>query len=293
MATCDKGLPAMMIALAGIDAPIFRPCIDSRWCHATGFGFGEDAGAGSNHRRPLSHTASSASSGGVGTSAAAPAARPGGGCQFLGTAATAQVVSGGAWPVAAALPRSRRRVEAVWKDMPRAVPRPRWCSTWPKPGGITTKRRPHRAASVRNAMAVHAAFGGSTNLLLHLPCRGFRRGSAAPHRSRSGLSVNRRVPRLVDVLPNGPRMPSDRARVSAAGGVPEVMLHLQPRLGLLANIGALTASRRSPSTTVLDCLGGQSANGAAELPGPACRRETESTAGRRHHGLGQSPRPRA
>jgi putative YjhG/YagF family dehydratase len=43
------------------------------------------------------------------------------------------------------------------------------------------------------------------------------------------IAVNRRVPRLVDTLPNGPH-PTVRAFL--AGGVPEVMLHLR-RLGLL------------------------------------------------------------
>jgi len=38
--------------------------------------------------------------------------------------------------------------------------------------------------------------------------------------------VNRRVPRLVDVLPNGPRN-HPTLRVYLAGGVPEVMLHLR------------------------------------------------------------------
>ena len=51
------------------------------------------------------------------------------------------------------------------------------------------------------------------------------------------IRVNRRVPRLVDTLPNGPH-PTVRAFL--AGGVPEVMLHLG-RLGLL-DLEALTVS---------------------------------------------------
>ena len=86
------------------------------------------------------------------------------------------------------------------------------------------------AASIRNAMAVHAAFGGSTNLLLHVP--------AIAHAARirrptvdDWNAVNRRVPRLVDALPNGP-VGHPTVQVFLAGGVPEVMLHLR-RLGLL------------------------------------------------------------
>lgn len=79
--------------------------------------------------------------------------------------------------------------------------------------------------SIQNAMAVHAAFGGSTNLLLHLPAiahsAGVRRPTAA-----DWAEINRRVPRIVDVLPNGPRH-HPTVRVFLAGGVPEVMLHLR------------------------------------------------------------------
>jgi dihydroxyacid dehydratase/phosphogluconate dehydratase len=58
--------------------------------------------------------------------------------------------------------------------------------------------------------------------------------------------VNRRVPRLVDALPNGPH---PTVRVFLAGGVPEVMLHLR-ELGLLA-LDALCATG-APLGDVLD-----------------------------------------
>src|SRR5206468_3688418 len=91
-------------------------------------------------------------------------------------------------------------------------------------------------AALRNAMAVHAAFGGSTNLLLHVPAIAHAAGLPRPA-VEDWVEVNRRVPRLVDVLPNGPH-PTVRAFL--AGGVPEVMLHLAG-LGLL-DLGALTAT---------------------------------------------------
>ena len=85
-------------------------------------------------------------------------------------------------------------------------------------------------AAIRNAMVVYAAFGGSTNLILHLPAiahaAGLRRPVAA-----DWAEVNRQVPRLVDALPNGPRN-HPTVQVFMAGGVPEVMLHLR-RLQLL------------------------------------------------------------
>src|SRR5262249_49108915 len=84
--------------------------------------------------------------------------------------------------------------------------------------------------AVRNAMAVHAAFGGSTNLLLHLPAAAHAAGLRRPS-VEDWSAVNRRVPRLVDALPNGPRN-HPTIQVFLAGGVPEVMLHLR-RAGLL------------------------------------------------------------
>jgi putative YjhG/YagF family dehydratase len=93
-------------------------------------------------------------------------------------------------------------------------------------------------ASVRNAMVVHAACGGSTNLLLHIPAVAFAAGLARPTVDQWS-EVNRSVPRFVSVLPNGP-VNHPTVRVFLAGGVPEIMLHLRD-LGLL-DLGVLTVS---------------------------------------------------
>jgi putative YjhG/YagF family dehydratase len=95
-------------------------------------------------------------------------------------------------------------------------------------------------AALANAMAVFAAFGGSTNLLLHLPAIAHAAGLSRPSVA-DWTRVNRAVPRLVDVLPNGP-VGHPTVRVFLAGGVPEVMLHLR-ELGLLRQ-EALTAHGR-------------------------------------------------
>ena len=55
--------------------------------------------------------------------------------------------------------------------------------------------------------------------------------AAAANRVRIGRAINRAVPRLVDALPNGPKNFAT-VQVFLAGGVPEVMLHLR-RAGLL------------------------------------------------------------
>jgi putative YjhG/YagF family dehydratase len=85
-------------------------------------------------------------------------------------------------------------------------------------------------AAIQNAMAVHAAFGGSTNLLLHLPAIAHAAGLKRPV-AADWAHVNRQVPRLVDALPNGPGNFAT-VQVFLAGGAPEVMLHLR-RAGLL------------------------------------------------------------
>jgi putative YjhG/YagF family dehydratase len=156
---------------------------------------------------------------------------PGGGCQFLGTAATSQVVGealGLSLPHSALAPSG----QPVWLDMARRSARALVALSR---RGLTG-RDILTDASVRNAMAVHAAFGGSTNLLLHVPAIAHAAGLRRPT-VEDWIDVNRRVPRLVDTLPNGPH-PTVRAFL--AGGVPEVMLHLR-RLGLL-DVSVLTVT---------------------------------------------------
>ena len=79
-------------------------------------------------------------------------------------------------------------------------------------------------------MVVHAAFGGSTNLLLHVPAIAHAAGLRGPTVD-DWMRRQPQVPRLVDALPNGP-VGHPTVRVFLAGGVPEVMLHLR-ELGLL------------------------------------------------------------
>ena len=90
--------------------------------------------------------------------------------------------------------------------------------------GITTQQIVTQR-SIANAMVVHAAFGGSTNLLLHIPAIAHAAGLTRPT-VEDWIAVNRKTPRLVDALPNGP-VGHPTVRVFLAGGVPEVMLHLR------------------------------------------------------------------
>lgn len=220
VATCDKGLPAMMLALAGAkDLPgvivpggVTLPPTE-----------GEDAGKIQTIGARFAHgEISLEEAAALGCRACAS---PGGGCQFLGTAATAQVVAealGIALPHSALAPSG----QPVWLDMARRSAR---AAVALRARGIAG-RDILTDAAVRNAMMVHAAFGGSTNLLLHVPAIAHAAGLKRPA-AADWAAVNRQVPRLVDVLPNGPEN-HPTVRVFLAGGVPEVMLHLR-RLGLL------------------------------------------------------------
>jgi len=228
VATCDKGLPAMMMALAGMRD---LPCLLVPGGVTLPPTNGEDAGAVQTIGARFAHgiiTLEQAAE--LGCRACGS---PGGGCQFLGTAATSQVVGealGLALPHSALAPSG----ELVWTDL--AVQSARALVELERRG--LKSRDVLTDASIRNAMVVHAAFGGSTNLLLHIPAIAHA-AKLRPPTIEDWIAVNRKVPRLVSVLPNGP-VYHPTVRVFLAGGVPEVMLHLR-RLGLL-ELGALTAS---------------------------------------------------
>jgi putative YjhG/YagF family dehydratase len=229
VATCDKGLPAMMMALASQhDYPtVLVPG-----------GVMLAGEAGEEDTAKVQTIGARFAQGEITLEQAAEAgchacASPGGGCQFLGTAATSQVVGealGLSLPHAALAPSG----QPIWLDMARRSAKALLNLS---NRGINTKDV-ITEASVRNAMAVHAAFGGSTNLLLHTPAVAFHAGVKRPTID-DWTHFNRSVPRLVDALPNGP-VGHPTVRVFMAGGVPEVMLHLR-ELGLLA-LDALTAS---------------------------------------------------
>ena len=231
VATCDKGLPAMMMALASAGAypAVLVPGGVTLLPEA-----GEDAGKVQTIGARFAQqqiTLEYAQE--VGCRACAS---PGGGCQFLGTAATAQVVGealGLSLPHTALAPSG----QAIWLDAAKRSARAIMRLHEMKLGA----RDVLTDGSVRNAMVLHAAFGGSTNLLLHLPAVAFSAGLKRPTRS-DWEAVNREVPRLVDALPNGPRGFAT-VQVFLAGGVPEVMLQLR-EAGLL-DTGARTVSGES------------------------------------------------
>jgi putative YjhG/YagF family dehydratase len=236
VATCDKGHPAMMMALAACNLPavVVPGGVTLPAAHA------EDAGAvqslGARYARGFVTLQEAADLG------CRACGSPGGGCQFLGTAATSQVVCealGLSVPHSALAPSG----QPVWLEIARESAR----AVLDLDRRGITSRDLVTGAAIRNVMVVHAAFGGSTNLLLHVPAVAHAAGLPRPSVTE-WAEVNRVVPRLVSVLPNGP-VHHPTVRVFLAGGVPEVMLHLR-RLGLLDE-RCLTALGR-PLAEVLD-----------------------------------------
>ena len=228
VATCDKGLPAMMMALAAMHS---LPCVLVPGGVALLPEEGEDAGRVQSMGARYAHgeiTLEQAAE--LGCRACAT---PGGGCQFLGTAATSQVV-GEALGMSLTHSALAPSGHPIWLDMARRSAR---AALSLEERGIAM-RSILTEDSLHNAMVTHAAFGGSTNLILHIPAIAHAAGLPRPQRS-DWERINRQVPRLVDALPNGPRN-HPTVQVFLAGGVPEVMLHLRSA-GLLKT-DALTAS---------------------------------------------------
>lgn len=220
VAACDKGLPALMMALVSQHN---KPCILVPGGSTLMPNQGEDAGTVQTIGARYAYGELSLEKARLlGCKACASA---GGGCQFLGTAGTSQVVGeslGLALTHSALAPSG----EPIWLEVGRASARALLAL---KDSGILMKDIITDKA-IENAMIMHAAFGGSTNLLLHLPAIAFYAGCKVPT-VHDWANINKRVPRVVSVMPIGPVM-YPTSMVFMAGGVPEAMLKLR-KLNLL------------------------------------------------------------
>lgn len=164
-----------------------------------------------------------------------------GACQYMGTAATMQVMAealGLALPWSALVPATmaelRRAARAAGVQVMELLRR-----------GITTRRVLTRQA-FENAIMVHAAIGGSLNAVMHL--------IAIAREAGVGLSaadfhrIHRETPVLVDAKTAG-RYPTELFWY--AGGVPQLMTQLADRL----HLDALTVSGQTVGEN-LDRLSG-------------------------------------
>ncbi|MDY5132791.1 YjhG/YagF family D-xylonate dehydratase [Actinotignum urinale] len=231
IASCDKGLPATMMALvAQLDIPtILIPGGSTKMPIG-----GEDLGT-------VQTIGIRYASGEITLDYATEAgcrscASGGGGCQFLGIAGTSQVVAealGLAIPHSALCPSGTPIWRAIGRESARAL-------SALMDAGLTTRDYITDKA-IENAMIMHAAFGGSTNLVLHLTAIAHSAGLNMPTVD-DWASINKRVPRIVSVTPNGPvHFPT--GMVFKAGGVAEAMLRIRD-LGLLHE-DALTVTGRT------------------------------------------------
>jgi dihydroxy-acid dehydratase len=145
-----------------------------------------------------------------------------GACQFMGSASTGQVLSealGLALPGSALVPepltKLLRYARAAGKQILRLV------------AEDVTPRRILTRQAFENAIIMHAAIGGSTNALLHLPVIAHEAGVEITIDDFD--RIHRQVPVLANVKTTG-RYPVEYFWY--AGGVPAVMLELRDKLHL-------------------------------------------------------------
>ena len=233
IATCDKGLPAMMMALAGLhDLPgvmvpggVTLPPTKGKMrarCKRSG--------------RALPHgLISLAEAGGIGL----PRVRLAG--RRLSISWHGGDFAGGGEALGISLPHSRAGAFG-----PAGLAG--YGTTFGSRACMNSKRRKLTMrdmltdAAFENAMVVHAAFGGSTNLLLHIPAIAHAAGLKRPT-VEDWIAINRRVPRLVERCRTA-RCIIPPCSVFLAGGVPEVMLHLRA-VEFAARPSALTVTGKT------------------------------------------------
>ena len=145
-----------------------------------------------------------------------------GACQFMGTAATMQVMAealGLALPGSALMPAAEGVIDGMARragEQAVKLAEDGWT-----PDQILTEE------AFENAVMVHAAIAGSTNALLHLPAIAHERGiTVGPELFDR---IHRRIPYLTDIRPSG-RFPSEYYWY--AGGTPAVMEQIRDHLHL-------------------------------------------------------------
>lgn len=219
---CDKTLPAQVMAAASIDLPTV---VLQTGPMVVGHHRGEVLGACTDCRRlwgqhragTISETEIELISGRLAPSV--------GTCMVMGTASTMACVIealGLALPMSASAPAvhaDRRRIaEASGKRAAEMA-----ASGAPKPSEVIT------ASSVRNAMIVLQAIGGSSNGLIHLIAMAARVGEKVDLEEFDQLG--RTIPVLLNMKPSGAHYMED---FHHAGGLPALMRELREFLDLTA-----------------------------------------------------------
>ena len=145
-----------------------------------------------------------------------------GACTFLGTASTMQCMAealGMALPGSALVPATMRDLDTYSRLSGRMVVE--LAKKGITPSKIMTK------AAFRNAMVVHAAIGGSTNALLHLPS--IARELGIELEPEWFNEINEMIPHIGNINPSGQHLTES---FWFAGGIPMVQLRLKNFLNL-------------------------------------------------------------
>jgi dihydroxy-acid dehydratase len=145
-----------------------------------------------------------------------------GACQFMGTASTMQCLSealGMTLPGAALMPASLAAIQRLSRQAGRQVLD--LSRKGIKPADILTPE------AFENAMKVHAAIAGSTNALLHLPAIAHELGIRIEAERFDRL--NREIPYLTNIQPSGEYLTE---LFWYAGGIPRIQTQLRDILNL-------------------------------------------------------------
>ena len=228
MGGCDKTTPGLLMGAASVDLP----CIFvSSGAMLNGKFRGQDLGSGTDVWRFSEAVRAGEMSLADFMAAESGMSRSAGVCNTMGTASSmASVVEalGISLPNNAALPAvdARRRVLAHLSGN-RIV---QLVKHDVKPSDILTRQ------AFENAILMHAACGGSTNVVVHLLALAGRLGVALSLEDFDHLA--REVPLLVNLMPSGKYLMED---FCYAGGVPAVM----KELGDLLNREVMTVAGRT------------------------------------------------
>lgn len=224
IASCDKGVPAHLIAIARLNMPsvfvpggVMRSGKDNLTLEQIGM-YSAQYKRGEISSQELSEY----------QSAACPTC---GACAFMGTALTMQVMSealGLALPGSSALPAYDDSIQRMMADNITALDNLIRRDIRPK--DILTKE------AFENAIMVHAAIGGSTNAMLHLPTVAREVGI---HITAEDFDrIHRKIPFITNVRPSG-YYPGNTFWY--AGGTARVMESIKAYL----NLDVMTVTGRS------------------------------------------------
>lgn len=215
ISSCDKSIPAHLKAAARLDLPtIFVPGGSMRPAPymSTSIKAGEISlrqkreGISENEVRAFKLTG-------------CPSV---GACQFLGTASTMQSMAealGLALPGSALVPATMRDITAMARAAGRQVSKLIALNL--------TARKILTKEAFTNAIKIHAAIGGSTNALLHLPA--IARELGLTLKPEMFDEINHKIPHIANIYPSG-QYPTEAFWF--AGGIPRVQWLLRDYLDL-------------------------------------------------------------